>query len=66
MNGNLPAPVPYTKPIIVLIDEFSISAADIFPSMLQDNERVLLVGAQQRGRRIGQLLANRLLLRIDK
>ena len=49
MNGNLPAPVPYTKPIIVLIDEFSISAADIFPSMLQDNERVLLVGMRSSG-----------------
>jgi len=49
MNDNVPAPVVYTKPFIVLIDEFSISAADIFPSMIQDNRRALLVGARSSG-----------------
>ncbi len=49
INDNAPSPVVYTKPMIVLIDEFSISAADIFPSMIQDNKRALLVGARTSG-----------------
>jgi C-terminal processing protease CtpA/Prc len=49
MNNNAPGAAPYTKPIIILIDEFSISAADIFPSMMQDNERALLVGMRSSG-----------------
>src|SRR5262249_51204751 len=49
MFDNAPGPVVYTKPIIVLIDEFSISAADIFPSMIQDNGRALLVGTRSSG-----------------
>lgn len=48
-ENNAPASVVYTKPIIILIDEFSISAADIFPSMMQDNGRALLVGARSSG-----------------
>jgi C-terminal processing protease CtpA/Prc len=47
--GNQPAPAVYTKPIIVLIDEFSISAGEIFPAMIQDNARALLVGARTSG-----------------
>jgi len=39
----------YTKPLIVLIDEFSTSAGDIFPAMLQDNKRGLLVGTRTNG-----------------
>ena len=35
--------------MIVLIDEFSISAADIFPSMIQDNARAPLVGMRTSG-----------------
>src|SRR5574340_1149091 len=46
---NLPAKVVYTKPIIFLIDEFSTSAADIFPSMMQDNARGPLVGTRTNG-----------------
>jgi C-terminal processing protease CtpA/Prc len=49
MEGNLPAAVVYTKPMIVLVDEFSISAADIFPSMIQDNRRAPLVGMRTSG-----------------
>ena len=49
LEGNLPAEVVYTKPMIVLIDEFSISAADIFPSMIQDNRRASLVGMRTSG-----------------
>jgi hypothetical protein len=32
--NNVPAATVYTKPMIVLVDEFSISAADIFPAMI--------------------------------
>jgi hypothetical protein len=49
MNDNAPAPVVYTKPVIVLIDDFSISAADIFSAMMQDNRRALLVGTRGSG-----------------
>jgi len=49
MFDNEPAPNPYTKPLIILIDEFSISAADIFPSMMQDNGRGVLVGTRSSG-----------------
>ena len=45
-QGNLLA---YTKPLIVLIDDFSISAGDIFPTMLQDNQRGPLVGTRTNG-----------------
>jgi hypothetical protein len=45
-QGNLAA---YTKPLIVLIDEFSTSAGDIFPAMLQDNRRGPLVGTRTNG-----------------
>lgn len=41
--------IAYTKPLIILIDDFSISAADIFPSMMQDNKRGLLVGTRTSG-----------------
>jgi Peptidase family S41/PDZ domain len=49
MDGNVPTPNAYTKPMIVLIDEFSTSAADIFPSMIQDNGRAPLVGHATNG-----------------
>jgi len=48
-ENNQPGATVYTKPMIVLIDELSISAADIFPSMIQDNKRALLVGARSSG-----------------
>ena len=41
----------YRKPLIILIDEFSISAADIFPAMMQDNARRKLVGMCANGGR---------------
>jgi C-terminal processing protease CtpA/Prc len=34
----------YVKPIIVLIDEFAMSCGDVFPAMMQDNNRALLFG----------------------
>jgi C-terminal processing protease CtpA/Prc len=49
LDQNPPAPVAYTKPMIVLVDEFSASAADIFPSIIQDNQRAPLVGARTNG-----------------
>ena len=49
IDNNMPADIVYTKPFIVLIDSFSISAADIFPSMIQDNKRAPLVGTRTSG-----------------
>lgn len=44
-----PASTVYTKPLIILVDEFSISAADIFPAMMQDNNRGVVVGMRTSG-----------------
>jgi hypothetical protein len=44
-----PAAITYSKPMIMLVDEFSTSAGDIFPAMIQDNRRALLVGARTNG-----------------
>jgi hypothetical protein len=49
VNNNPPATIVYTKPMIVLIDEFSISAGEIFPAMLQDNGRGVFVGMRTSG-----------------
>jgi hypothetical protein len=39
----------YTKPIIVLVDELSVSFGDMFPAMIQDNSRGKLVGMRTGG-----------------
>jgi hypothetical protein len=44
-----PAPNAYDKAMIVLIDEFSTSSADVFPSILQDAGRALMFGKQTAG-----------------
>jgi C-terminal processing protease CtpA/Prc len=49
LDGNPPAANVYQKPLIVLVDEFSISAADIFPAMMQDNGRGPIVGMRTSG-----------------
>jgi len=55
LHNNQPARDPqgnviaYTKPLIVLVDEFTISAGDIFAAMLQDNQRGPLVGTRTNG-----------------
>jgi len=49
MDNNVPAAAVYSKPMIVLIDEFSISAGEIFPAMIQDNKRAPLVGTRTSG-----------------
>jgi hypothetical protein len=48
-DGNPPAANVYTKPMIVLIDEFSTSAAEIFAAMVQDNGRAPLTGSRSNG-----------------
>lgn len=45
-QGNVLA---YDKPMIVLIDEFSTSAGDSFPSVIQDAWRALMVGRATAG-----------------
>jgi Peptidase family S41/PDZ domain len=44
-----PAPVSYTKPLLVLTDEFSASAGDMFPAIIQDNHRGPLFGMRTMG-----------------
>lgn len=48
-KGKLGNIVAYTKPVLLLIDEFSASAADLFASVLQDNKRALLYGMRTDG-----------------
>lgn len=43
------ASLAYTKPMIVLADDFSVSGGDLFPSMFQDNERAPVVGYRTGG-----------------
>ena len=45
-NNN---PVAYSKPLMVLIDETSASAAELFASALQDNKRAILYGMRTDG-----------------
>ncbi len=45
-NGSILA---YTKPIVVLVDEFSASGADMFPAILQDNNRAIIMGMRTMG-----------------
>ncbi|HNY39408.1 MAG TPA: S41 family peptidase [Bryobacteraceae bacterium] len=45
-NGD---PWGYDKAMIVLIDEFSTSSADVFPSVIQDANRALMVGQATAG-----------------
>jgi len=41
--------IAYTKPLVMLIDEFSTSTADSVPSMIQDAHRGLLYGLRTNG-----------------
>jgi hypothetical protein len=44
-----PARVVYTKPLVVLVDEFSASGGDAFAATMQDNQRALLAGYRTMG-----------------
>lgn len=51
-SGSLtlaPAPVAYTKPLLVLVDEFSASGGDMFPAIIQDNHRGPIFGMRTMG-----------------
>ena len=41
--------IAYSKPILLLTDEFSASAAGLLAAILQDNQRVLVYGARTAG-----------------
>ena len=45
-NGKI---IAYTKPLIVLTDEFSASGGDMFPAVIQDNRRGPIVGMRTMG-----------------
>lgn len=45
----LPQDVVYTKPILVLTNEFSVSAADTFPALFQDAQRGRIAGFRTGG-----------------
>jgi peptidase S41-like protein/PDZ domain-containing protein len=44
-----PAAVSYTKPLMVMVDEFSASGADMFPAIIQDNHRGPIFGMRSMG-----------------
>jgi hypothetical protein len=44
-----PAPNAYTKPLLVLTDEFSASGGDMFPALIQDNQRGPIFGMRTMG-----------------
>jgi hypothetical protein len=44
-----PSPVTYTKPLMVLTDEFSASGGDMFPAIIQSNNRGPLFGMRTMG-----------------
>jgi C-terminal processing protease CtpA/Prc len=48
-DGNPPAAVVYSKPMIVLADEFTASAGDLFAAVIQDNDRAPVVGMRTNG-----------------
>jgi len=45
----LPSPLAYRKPLIVLADDISASAGDLFPAVIQDNARGKIVGYRTMG-----------------
>jgi C-terminal processing protease CtpA/Prc len=44
-----PAANAYTKPLLVLVDEFSASGADMFPAIIQDSQRGPIFGMRTMG-----------------
>ncbi len=41
--------IAYTKPLMLLTDEFTASAAELFSGIIQDNQRAVLFGARTMG-----------------
>jgi hypothetical protein len=52
VTGSLtlaPAPIAYTKPLMVLTDEFTLSAGEMFAAIMQDNHRGPFFGMRTTG-----------------
>lgn len=49
VRGPAPEVTAYTKPIVLLVDEFSTSTGDSVPAMLQDSGRALIFGMRTNG-----------------
>ncbi len=47
--SNATGPIGYDKPVIVLMDDFSVSHGEIFPATFQDNKRGPVVGYRSGG-----------------